>query len=144
MIGDEAVDALTQIRSLRRINLLETSMSNEAVKRLRAMMPQVVVRRLNTDPDFDQKQIAAEREMDVAQRAVPAEELRSAGELFLTSTAGGIIPVTAVDGIVVGDGLPGPVTAALHASYWNRRAQGWLGEAVNYDAGEPRPEERNG
>ena len=40
-------------------------------------------------------------------------------------------------GTVVGHGLPGPVTAAIHASYWNKRAQGWLGEPVDYDAREP-------
>lgn len=78
-------------------------------------------------------EIAKEREITVVQRAIPAEELRGAAELFLTTTAGGIIPVTVVDGKTVGDGRPGPVTAAVHASYWNKRAQGWLGEAVDYE-----------
>ena len=55
--------------------------------------------------------------------------------MFLTSTAGGIMPVTTVDGNAVGDGLPGPVTTSIHAAYWNRRGKGWLGEAVDYDAG---------
>lgn len=81
-------------------------------------------------------EIAGEHGIDVRQRAIPGGELLSADELFLTSTAGGIIPVTTVDGVVVGDGLPGAVTAAIHASYWNKRAQGWLGEAVDYDARE--------
>ena len=37
-----------------------------------------------------------------------------ADELFLTSTAGGIMPVTSVDGRPVGGGVPGPVVAAAH------------------------------
>ncbi len=82
-------------------------------------------------------EIAGEHGIGLVARPVPAGELRSADELFLTSTAGGIIPVTAVDGRTVGDGLPGPVTSAIHASYWNKRSQGWHGEAVDYNAREP-------
>lgn len=78
-------------------------------------------------------EIAQERDIDLTQRAITAEELRFASEIFLTSTAGGIIPVNAVDGLTVGAGAPGPVTASIHSAYWNKRAQGWLGEPVNYD-----------
>ena len=78
-------------------------------------------------------EIAQERDIDLTQRAITADELRSASEIFLTSTAGGIIPVNAVDGLTVGAGAPGPVTATIHSAYWNKRAQGWLGEPVNYD-----------
>jgi branched-chain amino acid aminotransferase len=49
---------------------------------------------------------------------VPAASLRRADEIFLSSTAGGIIPVTTVDGEVVGEGEPGPVTLRLRDSYW--------------------------
>ena len=49
---------------------------------------------------------------------VPAASLRRADEIFLSSTAGGIIPVTTVDGEVVGEGEPGPVTLCLRDSYW--------------------------
>ena len=78
-------------------------------------------------------EIAQERDIDLTQRGITADELRSASEIFLTSTAGGIIPVNAVDGLTVGAGAPGPVTASIHSAYWNKRAQGWLGEPVNYD-----------
>src|SRR3712207_8371166 len=37
----------------------------------------------------------------------PADELRRADEVFLSSTAGGVIPVTTVDGGAVGNGEPG-------------------------------------
>ena len=38
--------------------------------------------------------------------------LYRATELFLTSTAGGVMPVTTLDGQPVGDGAPGPGTTA--------------------------------
>jgi branched-chain amino acid aminotransferase len=41
------------------------------------------------------------------------EKLRSANEAFLTSAVRGILPVTTVDGVRVGDGRPGPVTRKL-------------------------------
>ena len=44
--------------------------------------------------------------------------LYRATELFLTSTAGGVMPVTTLDGQPVGDGPPGPVTTALRDPYW--------------------------
>jgi branched-chain amino acid aminotransferase len=47
-----------------------------------------------------------------------AETLRDADEVFITSTAGGIMPVRAIDGHPVGDGAPGPVTTRLKEMYW--------------------------
>jgi branched-chain amino acid aminotransferase len=41
------------------------------------------------------------------------EKLRSANEAFLTSAVRGILPVTTVDGVRVGDGHPGPITRKL-------------------------------
>jgi branched-subunit amino acid aminotransferase/4-amino-4-deoxychorismate lyase len=45
------------------------------------------------------------------------DELRSADELFLTSAARGVLPVTRLDGRPVGQGRPGPVTRRLMRSY---------------------------
>jgi branched-chain amino acid aminotransferase len=36
----------------------------------------------------------------------------------VTSTAGGIMPVTVVDGKPVGTGAPGPLTRELRDRYW--------------------------
>ncbi|HEY0896946.1 MAG TPA: aminotransferase class IV [Sphingobacteriaceae bacterium] len=41
------------------------------------------------------------------------DEIRSASEAFITSTTKGVLPVTEVDGLPVGDGRPGPVTRYL-------------------------------
>ncbi len=40
-------------------------------------------------------------------------ELYTAGEAFVTGTMGGLAPVVRVDGRVIGDGAPGPVTRRL-------------------------------
>lgn len=53
-----------------------------------------------------------------AARDLPAAEVRSAEEVFLTSTAGGVMPVTRVDGVPVGDGRPGALTRRLRDAYW--------------------------
>ncbi len=44
--------------------------------------------------------------------------LRGADEVFLTSTAGGVMPVATVDGELVGSGVPGPLTMQLRHAYW--------------------------
>jgi branched-chain amino acid aminotransferase len=53
------------------------------------------------------------------QRALPAAELRGAREVFLSSSGGGVLPVTRVDGQPVGDGQVGPVTRLLTQTYWD-------------------------
>jgi branched-chain amino acid aminotransferase len=45
------------------------------------------------------------------------DELRQADEAFLTSSVRGVLPVTRVDGQVLGDGKPGPVTRRLMVLY---------------------------
>jgi branched-chain amino acid aminotransferase len=46
-------------------------------------------------------------------------EVYTADEAFLTGTLGGITPVTVVDGKVIGEGKPGPLTAKLAELYEN-------------------------
>ena len=63
-------------------------------------------------------ELAAEAGIAVRQGAVTAAEVRAADELFLTSTAGGVMPVTMIEGRPVGDGTPGKITTTLRQSYW--------------------------
>ncbi len=51
-------------------------------------------------------------------RDVRAGEIRQADEVLITSTAGGIMPVTRIDGRMICEGAPGPITLRLHAQYW--------------------------
>jgi branched-subunit amino acid aminotransferase/4-amino-4-deoxychorismate lyase len=41
------------------------------------------------------------------------DDLTSAREAFITSTTKGILPVTVINNVPVGDGTPGPVTRQL-------------------------------
>jgi D-alanine transaminase len=49
--------------------------------------------------------------------AFSVRDLRAAREIFLTSATSFVKPVTMLDGAVVGNGEPGPVSAALLARY---------------------------
>lgn len=47
-------------------------------------------------------------------------DLYNADECFLTGTGAEIMPVTKIDGRIIGDGRPGPVTARLRAAFTRR------------------------
>ncbi len=68
-------------------------------------------------------------------RAVAVTELKAADEVFITSTAGGAMPVTRIDGAPVGEGTPGPITQRLSSLYWSKQESGWLATKVEYGDG---------
>ncbi|MGE0826273.1 MAG: aminotransferase class IV [Candidatus Binatia bacterium] len=74
--------------------------------------------------------LAQEIGIEVESGDYPADRLRQADEAFISSTAGGIMPVTKVDGRIFGTGKPGPVSWRLHELYWAKREAGWLGTRV--------------
>jgi branched-chain amino acid aminotransferase len=78
-------------------------------------------------------ELAAERGIPLEARPVPADELRRAEEVFLSSTAGGVIPVTTVDGEVVGNGKPGPLARQLREAYWELHDDPRFSLPVRYD-----------
>jgi branched-chain amino acid aminotransferase len=55
----------------------------------------------------------------VALRPLPAQQLRAAQEAFLSSSGGGVLPVTRVDGRALANGEVGPVTRRLSQTYWD-------------------------
>lgn len=78
-------------------------------------------------------EIADEAGEPVEQARLTADDLRRATEVLVTSTAGGIMPVTKVDGKPVGDGQPGPLTAKLQDQYWRRHEDPRFATPVRYD-----------
>jgi len=72
--------------------------------------------------------------IEAVESNITPEQLRSANEVFLTTTAGGVIPVTLIDNVKIADGRPGQKTVRLHTEYWKRRAAGWFAEPVVYKA----------
>lgn len=67
-------------------------------------------------------------------RPVPADEFRDADEIFGCTTAGGIMPVTRIDGRILGNGSPGPVSSLIKELFWKKRAEGWLATPIDYDS----------
>lgn len=63
--------------------------------------------------------IAAELGIDARVGLVPVSALYDAEEIFLTSTAGGVMPVAELDGRPVGRGGVGELTARIRATYWD-------------------------
>jgi len=60
-------------------------------------------------------ELAAEAGIECAVGDYSLTQLYNADEVFVTGTMGGIAPVIKIDGRVIGDGRPGPVTGKLTA-----------------------------
>ena len=60
-------------------------------------------------------EIAPRVGLEVVERTVRPEELRVADEVFLTNALMGILPLTEVDALLIGTGVPGPVSLKLRA-----------------------------
>jgi branched-chain amino acid aminotransferase len=58
--------------------------------------------------------------MKVELRAIEKSELRSAQEIFVTSSIRELVPIVSIDGLPVGKGSPGPLTGALLRAYRSR------------------------
>lgn len=70
--------------------------------------------------------------MPFAIRPLPVEELREADEIFLATTAGGIMPASRIDGRIMGNDRPGPVSARLRETFWAKRKNGWHATPIAY------------
>ena len=77
----------------------------------------------------------ADREgIAAASVALSEEEFRRATELFATTTAGGVMPITSLDGEPVGDGRVGPVCRRLRTLYWQAHEDPRYVTAIDYGA----------
>ena len=77
-------------------------------------------------------EIAQSLGLTLQARAVPADELRTADEVFISTSGGGVLPVTRVDGRAIGDAMPGPITRRLVQTYWDWHADPAYSLAINY------------
>ena len=66
--------------------------------------------------------LAKELDLSINIKSISIEELKSSDELFATSTAGGIMPITKINGKPVGSGVPGKITRKLHKTYWHKHS----------------------
>jgi branched-chain amino acid aminotransferase len=65
---------------------------------------------------------------------VPAAEAREADEIFLATTAGGVMPASRIDGRIMGNDRPGPISTKIKDTFWAKRAAGWHATPVDYAA----------
>jgi branched-chain amino acid aminotransferase len=78
-------------------------------------------------------ELCRELGLPFAVRPVPAAELREADEIFLSTTAGGIMPVSRLDGRIYGNDRPGPISSRLRETFWAKRAAGWHATPIDYE-----------
>src|SRR5207253_7548158 len=62
-------------------------------------------------------EIAAESGVTVSEPNLTRHDLFNADECFLTGTGAEVVPIVKIDGRVIGDGKPGPITEKLVAQY---------------------------
>lgn len=67
--------------------------------------------------------VARSKGIEVRVETLPTELAYRSDEIFLSTTAGGIMPVTELDGNPVGNGKVGPITKTICDEYW----------AIHYD-----------
>lgn len=76
--------------------------------------------------------LARELGIEVAEAPVSLAELARADEVFITSTAGGVMGVAEIDGAAVGAGGVGPVTKRLTELYWEKHRDPAWSTPVEY------------
>jgi branched-chain amino acid aminotransferase len=76
--------------------------------------------------------LLAEANVETVIGPIAPKALRAADEVFITSTAGGILPVTRIDHRPVADGEPGPLTMRIAQGYWAWNESGPDGTPIDY------------
>ena len=64
-------------------------------------------------------ELAKRNAIDCEESVIDVARLRDAEEVFLTSTAGGVMPVTTLDGVAIGNGQPGELSCFIQDRYWD-------------------------
>jgi branched-chain amino acid aminotransferase len=77
-------------------------------------------------------EIAQDQGHEVIVDQIPTSLLYEADEIFMTSTAGGVMPVATLDGKPVGEGAPGRMTTAIRDRYWELHSDPRYTEEVQY------------
>ncbi len=77
-------------------------------------------------------EMCAESGLTTEVRELPLEEFLEADEIFLSSSGGGVLPITRVDDRVYSNGVPGPVGSKLRALYWEWIERPELRQQIRY------------
>ncbi len=68
-------------------------------------------------------ELLSEMDVEVRLRSVSIHELVTAREVFISSTAGGVMAVTSVNGVKIGNGSMGELTSELTDRYWKAHSR---------------------
>lgn len=79
-------------------------------------------------------ELCAELGLPCEVRDVSVDELRDADEILLSSTAGGPIGVSRLDGRILNNDRPGPLSQKIRETYWAKRKAGWHADPIDYAA----------
>ncbi len=72
---------------------------------------------------------AANVDLDVEERTITVDSLRTADEVFMSSTIVEVLAITSIDGRAVGNGRVGPVTQRIHDEF-KKRSRNYTGDAA--------------
>ncbi|MEH6403944.1 MAG: aminotransferase class IV [Sneathiella sp.] len=75
------------------------------------------------------------KELDITCKAtsVTPIQLEDADEIFISSTAGGIMPITKINQKIIGDGSPGSLFQLLKDAYWEKHKNSEWSLPINYN-----------
>jgi len=79
-------------------------------------------------------EICAELGLPCDIRDIPVAEALAADEIFLTTSGGGIIPVTRLNGRILGKDTPGPASTAIKDAYWDWHKRPAMVRPIAYGA----------
>ena len=79
-------------------------------------------------------ELARERGIPVRETRIAEATFRRGTELFATTTAGGVMAITSLDGQPIGDGTAGPVTRRLRDLYWEAHSDPRYITPIDYGA----------
>jgi len=74
--------------------------------------------------------LAKELKIPTKEISITSEQFKNSKEAFATSTAGGIIPITKIDGKVIGNGTMGTITSIIKDLYWEKHTDPDWSECV--------------
>jgi branched-chain amino acid aminotransferase len=80
------------------------------------------------------KELCEELGIPHAVRAISRAELEDADEVFFSTTAGGVMPVSRLGSRILGNDRPGPISAMLRETFWEKRRNGWHATPIDYQA----------
>ena len=76
-------------------------------------------------------ELAQELNIPVREKPLPAINFQNSIEAFATSTAGGIFPITKINGKIIGNGKPGNFTKKIKDLYWKKHNDPSWSQSIN-------------